>query len=174
MASKRAYGGNVLEYRCEWCGRGRNGRQGWILGLAGERVGAAQSRREVVILDTWSERTASDPLAVCFCCADHRNRYLKEFFSRSAAPVRQRLLTGGLRMASQTVSSGRRRTSVGALAIGSPTRHSTAKLRDSLPKRRSRRRARPAAAFTSEDVVRAHGMGIALGEVPAAKEKARR
>jgi hypothetical protein len=153
----------VLEYRCEWCGRSRKGSTGWILGLAGERVGAAQSRREVVILDKWSDAAAGDPLAVYFCCADHQNKYVRELFAGAAQPELQRLRGGGVRLTASTgaeIKRSRKATREAGAPAEPKTRHAPRRKKKPAP------REKQPPAFTTADVLRARGMGIALG--PAA------
>jgi hypothetical protein len=71
----------LLEYRCDWCGRQKKPQDAWILGLAVEHKGVTGNRRQFETLRRWSAKWASHPLAVHFCCEEHKRKYLDALFA---------------------------------------------------------------------------------------------
>ena len=74
----------MVAFICDSCGKMKKPEQDWILGLAAENVGAVSARREVNILSRWAEAQAVHPLAVHFCSARCKDKYLKKMFDYDA------------------------------------------------------------------------------------------
>jgi len=52
----------------------------WLVGLAGETVGAIAARREVTILPVWDSEQAVHRLAVHFCSERCKDKYVAKLF----------------------------------------------------------------------------------------------
>ncbi len=63
------------------------------MGLAAENIGVTTARREVTILPAWDDARACHPLAVHFCSADHKNRYMAALFETEDVPAETRITT---------------------------------------------------------------------------------
>lgn len=84
----------MLQFACDSCLRTKETGEAWILGLAADTLGAISTSREVTILQIWDPDRAVDPLAVHFCSANCKNRYLDQLFAETPAPrVRARRKT---------------------------------------------------------------------------------
>ena len=77
----------MLEYKCDWCGRQKKPQDTWVLGLAVERKGVTGNRRHFETLVRWSAKWASHPMAVHFCCEQHKEKYLEALFASPWAAV---------------------------------------------------------------------------------------
>ena len=62
-------------------------RRKWIVGAAAEVVGVVAARREVTIRSDWDSGTALHPLAVHFCSAQCKDRYMARAPQASAEKV---------------------------------------------------------------------------------------
>ncbi len=70
----------MIYFACDWCNATKQEGENWILGMAAESVGLTAARREINILTNWNEAQACHPLAVHFCSADHKDRYMAALF----------------------------------------------------------------------------------------------
>jgi hypothetical protein len=142
----------VVTYRCEWCKREKKAGQRWILALAAERVTRTVRRREIKVLRQWHSAWAQHPLAVHLCCRDHLDRYVQVMFAIAPQRVAKR---SSARPVVQLETQ---------LAPGPAQRYEAAiERRHRDPRNASAPRARKRAlSFTELDLIRAHGMGIAL------------
>lgn len=75
----------MIEFVCDNCHKRKREHDDWILGLAAETIGVQSSRREVNILSRWSEPEAVHPMAVHFCSARCKDRYMKRLFTYDLA-----------------------------------------------------------------------------------------
>ncbi|HTM35104.1 MAG TPA: hypothetical protein VL156_00020 [Terriglobales bacterium] len=71
----------MIVFRCDTCRKLKKTEQDWILGMAGESLGAVSASREVNILSTWADKQAVHPLAVHFCSERCKDRYVTKLFS---------------------------------------------------------------------------------------------
>ena len=56
----------MIQFACDSCRRIKALKEVWLVGLAGETVGAIAARREVTILPAWDSEQAVHRLAVHF------------------------------------------------------------------------------------------------------------
>lgn len=75
----------MLQYSCDFCGRVKNPKDTWLLGLAAETVSPTSAHRTVSMAVTWDEDRAVDPLAVHFCSVRCKENYIKSLFNREPA-----------------------------------------------------------------------------------------
>lgn len=99
----------MLRYECDTCHRFKAGREEWILGLAGENIGAVSARREIAFEPEWDAVRATHPLAVHFCCVECKDKYLKSLFGnnvtrtdRTAVPIPKEASTRSARAHQRT------------------------------------------------------------------------
>jgi hypothetical protein len=79
----------LLQYKCDWCGREKKPHQRWIVGLAGERKGVTATRRQLEMLKKWDAQWAAHPLAVHFCSEKHKEKYVEALFTAPWPSVRK-------------------------------------------------------------------------------------
>ena len=72
----------MLQYACDYCGKIKDPRETWLLGLAAESVGPSSAHRTVTMTVGWDEDRAVDPLAVHFCSVKCKENYIKSLFDR--------------------------------------------------------------------------------------------
>ena len=72
----------VLQYTCDFCGKIKDPRETWLLGLAAESVSPSSAHRTVTMAIAWDEDRAVDTLAVHFCSVKCKENYIKSLFSR--------------------------------------------------------------------------------------------
>jgi len=77
----------LLQYKCDWCGREKKPNQSWIIGLAAERKGVTGNRRQMETLKKWDIQWAAHPLAVHFCSAKHKDKYVDALFTSPWRPA---------------------------------------------------------------------------------------
>lgn len=138
----------MLAYVCDWCKRPRKERQRWILGFAAERIGAGGVQREISIASAWSDKLADHPLAVHFCCEEHKQAYVRTLFD--------------------SPHSGE--TSDGVPSAEEPPQVFLVRERSSSARRRTRR---PKIKFTPADRIHSRGLGVRLdhaGPSPSVSE----
>ncbi len=70
----------MIYFACDWCNAVKKTGETWVLGMAAESVGLTAARREINVLSGWDETQACHPLAVHFCCVDHKDRYMAALF----------------------------------------------------------------------------------------------
>jgi hypothetical protein len=75
----------VLQYSCDFCGRLKNPRETWLLGVAAEAVSPTSAHRTVSMAAAWDEDRAVDQLAVHFCSVKCKENYIKSLFNREPA-----------------------------------------------------------------------------------------
>lgn len=74
----------MIAFLCDTCGKLKKS-EDWILGMAAESRGVVSERREINILSAWADPQAIHPLAVHFCSARCKERYMSKLFNHSAA-----------------------------------------------------------------------------------------
>ncbi len=148
----------MVRYACEWCWRPRRAGEKWLVGFAAEKNGPAGCRREFLALPKWTEKAAAHPLAVHFCCEDHKQRWVAKLLEPPPVPESPK------RVAPPRMP----RTSPLAGAISGRLTHAQVKsIRERLAQMPQRTAApskprRKRTQFTDADRVRAHGLGIQL------------
>jgi hypothetical protein len=70
----------MIQFVCDSCGAVKDDAEVWVLGLAGDAVGAASARREITILSTWDRPNAVHLLAVHFCSLECKDDYVARLF----------------------------------------------------------------------------------------------
>lgn len=80
----------MIEFVCDSCLRVRRPQDAWILGLAAEARGVTAARREVTILSGWDRDRALHALAVHFCSASCKDKYLEQLFGTSEDGINRR------------------------------------------------------------------------------------
>jgi len=80
----------MIEFVCDSCLRVRRPQDAWILGLAAEARGVTAACREVTILSGWDRDRALPALAVHFCSASCKHKYLKQLFGTSEDGINRR------------------------------------------------------------------------------------
>ena len=75
----------MIQFVCDSCGRIKADEEPWILGLAAESIGFQSARREINILSSWGAAQAVHPLAVHFCSARCKEKYMRRLFDPEAA-----------------------------------------------------------------------------------------
>jgi len=75
----------VIQFACDFCRRIKALKEVWLVGLAGETVGAIAARREVTILPAWDSEQAVHRLAVHFCSENCKDKYVAKLFGRENA-----------------------------------------------------------------------------------------
>lgn len=156
----------LLQYKCDWCGREKKPHQAWIVGLAGERKGVTGSRRQVETLKQWNAEWAAHPLAVHFCSARHKDKYIDALF---ASPWRSASKSEAARAAFLRRNAGPNLEKISDAVI---ERHIADHERDALgqrnqaqaPERRRRSGPKniPKNLFAATDTFYARSMGISL------------
>jgi len=142
----------LLQYLCEWCKQAKRAGDTWILGFAAERVGAASAQREITIVAEWPEAWAGHPLAVHFCCEEHKENYVCALLG-----------TGSSR---RQPGSGRRKAGNGrsARAATMVIAEKDAPQKTRATSRRKQQGRKRKASFSAPDEVRAHGLGVLLND----------
>ena len=75
----------MIQFACDSCRRIKALKEVWLVGLAGETVGAIAARREVTILPAWDSEQAVHRLAVHFCSENCKDKYVAKLFGRENA-----------------------------------------------------------------------------------------
>jgi hypothetical protein len=70
----------MIRFVCDSCERIKSPKEIWLLGLAAEAVAPTAARREVTILPAWDRDRAVHSLAVHFCSARCKDRYVTRLF----------------------------------------------------------------------------------------------
>jgi hypothetical protein len=99
----------MLRYECDTCHGLKEGKEEWILGLAGENIGAVSARREISFEPEWNRDVANHPLAVHFCSVECKDQYLQSMFgnnvgrsARSVLPIPKEASTRSARAHQRT------------------------------------------------------------------------
>jgi hypothetical protein len=71
----------MIQFVCESCGRTKDPKESWILGLAADTLGVTSASREIAILQPWNAARAVDPLAVHFCSVACKDQYVNQLFA---------------------------------------------------------------------------------------------
>lgn len=145
----------MLQYACDWCRRTKRPGEEWILGYAAERIGAVSRRIEITIATRWTE--TQHPLAVHFCTAAHKDKYIR----RVLALARKRQAQAVAARTAAATGDGGQDVAVRAACKTAATKRARKRAR------RTTREEPPAAPhelpqFTQEDHLRARGLGIQL------------
>jgi hypothetical protein len=143
----------LIRYSCDWCKREKRPGEQWVMGLAAEKIGPAGRRRQYIGLRQWSERLASDPLAVHFCSEEHKNLYVARLIASSKS---------GRRALPRNVEPTKvqpQAATAPAIVVTKP--RASAKLEQSR-RPAAKKPGRKPIAFTPEDRMRAHGLGVRL------------
>ncbi|MEY2413056.1 MAG: hypothetical protein QOD84_1662 [Acidobacteriaceae bacterium] len=74
----------MIQFVCDSCTAVKEPSEAWIVGTAGESVGAVSARREVTILSSWDGTNALHSLAVHFCSAQCRDKYKDRVFGSNS------------------------------------------------------------------------------------------
>jgi hypothetical protein len=74
----------MIQFVCDSCGRVKDSRDTWIVGIAAEAVGMTAARRELTIKSDWDRATAVHPLAVHLCSVKCKDDYMTELFAPEA------------------------------------------------------------------------------------------
>lgn len=148
----------MLDYRCEWCNRSKQPKECWILGLAAERIGATGRRREISIFRAWAEHLAGHPLAVHFCCEEHKDDYVRALFALPETRGRRKTRSHGAKAAAARTAAKARESAM-ATCEPPPARRRKA--------RRPKHKQEPIELFAESDALRAHGLGIHLQTIPS-------
>jgi len=90
----------MILFACDWCKAIKQAGDVWILGLAAESIGVTTALKEINILVAWDDARARDRLAVHFCSAEHKDKYMAALFKTE--PVAETVIE-----AKATVGSGR-------------------------------------------------------------------
>jgi len=96
----------MIQFVCESCGKIKDPKENWILGLAADTLGITSVSREVTILEPWDAKRAVDPLAVHFCSIACKDRYVGQLFAAEPpAKVPRKKISNSAR--AQVISGGR-------------------------------------------------------------------
>jgi hypothetical protein len=70
----------MVRFQCDGCGKLREGKEAWILGLAAENIGITSARREISIVSAWERAHCGR-----FPCSPDKCRayYMSELFGES-------------------------------------------------------------------------------------------
>ena len=150
----------MLTYICDWCRRARPEGKRWILGFAAERVGAAGMQREFSLAASWSEQAAQHPLAVHFCCEEHKTAYMNALFGEGRG---HRSASGSTRRAAAAARHGS--SSVSGVSLGGSLGSLAPAAEKPAPRSSGTRRVKKAkkverAVFNSADAIRSRGLGV--------------
>jgi hypothetical protein len=143
----------VVEYKCEWCKRSKKPGQRWMLALAAERVTRSERRRDIHVFHKWHGTWARHPLAVHFCTSGHLERYVSAMFAVTPPRTSKRARGRAVVELETQLTPGSSKLYEAAI----DRRHPGAK-----SPRSSRART---CHFSEVDVIRAHGLGIAITQV---------
>jgi hypothetical protein len=143
----------LLRYHCDWCQREKRAAQRWILGFAAERIGAVSAEREISIAAEWSEAWAGHPLAVHFCCQEHKRNYVRALLADGDGPRP--------RDARRRRKKGANSAPVSALVVAGESR--APKQARAASRRKPRGRKHVDRDFAGADQLRAHALGVSLG-----------
>ena len=80
----------MIQFVCDSCLRAKRPQDAWILGLAAEARGVTAARREVTILSGWERDRALHALAVHFCSASCKDKYLQQLFGTPEDGINRR------------------------------------------------------------------------------------
>jgi len=102
----------MIQYACDTCLAVKQPEEQWIVGLAAETVGATSARREINIQSVWSRETAVHLLAVHFCSAQCKDKYMAKLFVPDAQAVVERTTPPGKKISAKrhtTTTRGHRK-----------------------------------------------------------------
>jgi hypothetical protein len=77
----------MILFACDWCEIVKQPGEQWILGMGLEQVALTAARREIDILPIWDDARAVHPLAVHFCCQEHKDNYVAMMFETEPVPT---------------------------------------------------------------------------------------
>jgi hypothetical protein len=117
----------MVLFACDWCKTIKQVGDVWILGLAAESIGVTAAHREINILSAWDEARACDRLAVHFCSAEHKDKYMAALFK--AEPVAETVIEAKATVASGRTAERKYMRSAGSRATTKTTKKRTAKKR---------------------------------------------